>query len=385
MPRKLRLIVNALPLTTVNTGIGRYLRCLYQAMEHQHGSELDIRYFDGRQALPHMPDAPASVAGRSRLTKLLWSLPPAAGLAVRLAVHYKREIAFLRAAQGCDLYHEASFFPYRAPKGVKTIFTIHDLSLLRYPQFHPRERVLYSNLFFQRRLAQITRFLAVSEFTRREMEEVLAIDPSRVDITHNAIDPQQFFPSPFAVPGQSEPGGHGSPRIAGLAPGEPYFLFLGTNDPRKNPQVIPKALTESGLTIPLVLAGWSGWSAEACPNTRVIELGYVEESALAGLYSDALALIYPSLYEGFGLPVLEAMACGCPVLTTQASSLPEVGGPAALYLQDPADPQEMATALRRLATDPALRETMRSLGLEQARRFSWSASARNAMGAFQKA
>lgn len=371
--RKLRIIVNAIPLTAVNTGIGRYLRCLYESIEARYGDEVEIRYFDGKQALPVMPKPPASVAGRSRLTKLLWSLPPAAGLAVRLAMHAKREHAFIQAAKGCDIYHEAAFFPFRAPKGVKTVFTVHDLSLIRYPQFHPRERVLYFNLFFKRRLAQVARFLAVSEFTRSEMSTVLGIDPSRVDITYNAIDPLQFFPKP----GQSS--------IPGNPPGEPYFLFLGTNDPRKNPQVIPKALDASGLDIPLVLAGWSGWSKDGASNTRVIELGYVEETALAGLYSDALALIYPSIYEGFGLPVLEAMACGCPVLTAQASSLPEVGGPAGLYLQDPTDPQEMAQAMRRLASEQPLRDTMRRLGLEQARRFTWSASARCAMETFQKA
>lgn len=377
--RKLRLIVNAIPLTAVNTGIGRYLRCLYRSIEDQFAGEVDIRYFDGSRALPRMPAPPAGVAGRSRLTKLLWSLPPAVGLAVRLAMHAKRQRAFMQAARGCDVYHEAAFFPFRAPEGVRTVFTVHDLSLIRYPQFHPRERVLYFNLFFKRRLAQVSRFLAVSEFTRQEMCDVLGIDPGRVDITHNAIDPGQFFPTPAGS------GRSGGSHIPGIEPGEPYFLFLGTNDPRKNPQVIPKALAASGLDIPLVLAGWSGWSKEACPGARVVELGYVRENALAGLYSEALALIYPSIYEGFGLPVLEAMACGCPVLTARASSLPEVGGPAGLYLEDPSDPREMAAAMGRLATDPALRGAMRRLGLEQARRFSWSASARVALEAFQKA
>ena len=370
MPRKLKVIVNALPLTGVNTGIGRYLRCLYSHIEREFGQELSIGYFDGARVLGRMPEPAASVAGRSRLTKLLWKLPPLAGLAIRLAVHARREWAFRQAAIGYDLYHEAAFFPFLAPKGVKTVFTVHDLSLIRYPQFHPRERVLYFNLFFRRRLKQVARFLAVSEFTRREMADVLAIDPSRVDLTYNAIDPEQFSPRP------------GESRIPGLAPGESYFLFLGTNDPRKNPQVIPKALAASGLDIPLVLAGWCGWSREETAAGRVIELGYVPEDALAGLYSDALALVYPSLYEGFGLPVLEAMSCGCPVITANAASLPEVGGNACLYLQDPTDPGEMAQAMARLAADFGLREAMRSKGLSQATRFSWEDSAKAAVGAF---
>ncbi|MFP5220966.1 MAG: glycosyltransferase family 4 protein [Acidobacteriota bacterium] len=372
MSRPLKVIVNAVPLTGVNTGIGRYLRCLYDHIERAHGNEVSIGYFDGQRVLDRMPSPAASVAGRSRLTKLLWKLPPLAGLAVRLAVHARREWAFYQAAKGYDVYHEAAFFPFLAPKGVKTVFTIHDLSLIRYPQHHPRERVLYFDLFFKRRLRQVSRFLAVSEFTRREMAEVLGIDPALVGLTHNAIDPRQFHPRP------------GETRMPGLAPGEPYFLFLGTNDPRKNPQVIPKALAASGLDVTLALAGWSGWSQEEAAAGRVAELGYVPEESLAGLYSDALALVYPSLYEGFGLPVLEAMSCGCPVITADAASLPEVGGDACLYLSDPSDPIEMARAMILVASDPDLREDMRAKGLLQAKRFAWERSAQITIETFRQ-
>jgi len=372
MTRKARLIVNAVPLTGVNTGIGRYMRCLYTHIERLYPDTLEIGYFDGKRVLASMPEPSANVAGRSRLTSLLWKLPPLAGLAVRLAVHARRELAFLKAAKGYDLYHEAAFFPFRTPRGVKTVFTIHDLSLIRYPEHHPRERVLYFNMFFQRRLRQVSRYLAVSEFTRREMAEVLGIDQSLTGVTYNAVDPGQFRPRPGTV------------RIPGLAPGEPYFLFLGTNDPRKNPQVIPKALRLSGLDVPLVLAGFSGWSKEEAGQGRVIELGYVPEEDLAGLYSDALCLVYPSLYEGFGLPVLEAMSCGCPVITADAASLPEVGGDACLYLKTPSDPGEMARAMVRMAGEPRLREELRASGLARAGAFSWEASAHAAMASFRE-
>jgi len=371
MARAIRLIVNAVPLTGVNTGIGRYMRCLYSHLERLFPDELEIGYFDGSRVLPSMPEPSANVAGRSRLTTLLWRLPPLAGLAVRLAVHARRESAFRRAAKGYDLYHEAAFFPFAVPAGVRTVFTIHDLSLIRYPEHHPRERVLYFNMFFRRRLKQVSRYLAVSEFTRREMADVLGIDPALTGVTHNAIDAEQFHPRP------------GSSRIPGLAPGEPYFLFLGTNDPRKNPGVIPKALARSGLDVPLVLAGFSGWSMEETGPGRVLELGYVPEEDLAGLYSDALCLFYPSMYEGFGLPVLEAMSCGCPVITSNAASLPEVGGDACVYLDNPSDPGEMARAMALVAGDAALRAGLRARGLERAGAFSWEASARAAMETFQ--
>lgn len=370
MARKLKLIVNAVPLTGVNTGIGRYLRCLYASIERLYASEIEIAYFDGRRARPEMPAPTASVAGRSRITSILWRLPPAAALAARLIVHARRELAFYKAAQGFDAYHEAAFFPFLAPKGVKTAFTVHDLSLIRYPEHHPRERVMYFNLFFHRRLQRVSRFFAVSEFTRREMQDVLGIAPDRVDITYNAVDPARFRPRP------------GESRVPGTKPGEPYFLFLGTNDPRKNPQVIPPALAQSGLTVPLALAGWSGWSREETSGGRVMELGYVPDDDLPALYSNALALIYPSLYEGFGLPVLEAMSCGCPVITARAASLPEVGGEACLYLDDPTDPAEMARAMVRVASDSALSQSMRESGLVRAATFSWDESAHVAARAF---
>ena len=373
MSAMLKVVVNAIPLTAVNTGIGRYLRCLYTAIERDFGHEVRVGYFDGSRVLGSMPEPLADVAGRSRITSFLWNLPPAAALAARLAVQARRELAFYRAARGFDVYHEASFFPMTAPRGVKTVFTIHDLSLLRYPQHHPRERVMFFNLFFRRRLARVSRFLAVSEFTRGEMVKHLGLAPERIGLTHNAIDPDLFHPRP------------GASASLGLAPGQPYFLFLGTNDPRKNPQVIPKALARSGLDIPLVLAGWTGWGGESPAGARVIELGYVDDQALAGLYSDALALVYPSVYEGFGLPVLEAMACGCPVITSRSSSLPEVGGEACLYLEDPSDPDEMALALTALAGDPARRQAMRQAGLLRAKAFSWAVGAANAVTSFRTA
>ena len=118
--RQLRVLVNAVPLATVNTGIGRYLRCLYAAIERDYGRDLDIAYFDGKGVSSTPPQPPANLAGRSRLTSLLWKLPPAVGLAVRLARHWQREAVFYQAAKGYDLYHEAAFFPFRVPKIVAT-------------------------------------------------------------------------------------------------------------------------------------------------------------------------------------------------------------------------------------------------------------------------
>ncbi|OLN25089.1 hypothetical protein DVDV_3634 [Desulfovibrio sp. DV] len=367
--RKLRVIVNAVPLATVNTGIGRYLRCLYAALERGYGEQLDIAYFDGRTVSDTPPRPPENLAGRSRLTSLLWKLPPAVGLAVRLARHWQREAAFFQAAKGYDIYHEAAFFPFRVPAGVATVFTVHDLSLLTMPERHPAERVRYFNRYFHKRLPGVARFLAVSKYTKAEMVRLLGLDPARIRVTWNAHEPEVFHPVDASLP-------------AGVP--ERYFLFVGTNDPRKNLHVIPKALAAAGLSIPLVTAGWSGWSGERMEGTPPIEIGYCDDATLAALYSKALALVYPSIYEGFGLPVLEAMACRCPVVTTRLTSLPEVAGEAGIYLDAPSDPVSMGETLARVAGDDALRETSARLGLARSALFSWDETARRTVSEFEK-
>jgi len=370
--KKIRVIVNAIPLATVNTGIGRYLRCLYEQLERLYGDRLEIGYFDGRSVSAAAPAGPSNLGRRSRLTSILWKLPPTAALAVRLARHYQRESAFRKAAKGYDLYHEPAFFPFAAPDGVRTVFTVHDLSLITFPEHHPKERVRYFNMFFHKRAERAVHFLAVSAFTKAEMVSILGIPAGKITVTHNAHEPEVFHPRPEA-----------SLSFPGVTLPERFFLFVGTNDPRKNMHVIPKALAQSGLDIPLATVGWSGWSQERMEGAAPIELGYQGDAALAALYSRAEALVYPSIYEGFGLPVLEAMACGCPVVTSALSSLPEVGGDAAVYLQQPSDPGEMAGVLARVAGDAGLREAMRRRGLARAGMFSWEETARKTFAAFE--
>jgi len=300
---------------------------------------------------------------------LRWRLPPLAALGVRLARHWQRELAFWRAARDYDVYHEAAFFPFCVPRGVATVFTVHDLSLLTLPEHHPAERVRYFRMFFFKRLRAVSRYMAVSRFTKDEMVRVLGLDPGRIRVTWNAHEPEVFHPVDAPLP---------------AAAPQRYFLFVGTNDPRKNMHVIPKALAVSGLGVPLVTAGWSGWSRARMDGEPPIELGYADDAVLAALYSKALALVYPSMYEGSGLPVLEAMAGGCPVVTSSLSSLPEVAGEAGLYLDDPADPAAMAGALGRVAGDDGLRREMSRLGLARAARFSWEETARRTFEEFEK-
>lgn len=375
MTRPLRVVVNAVPMTNIHTGISRYMRCLYAELERLYPGELDIQYFDGRALSPTPPGGPRNEARWAKLVDLFWKLPAYPALAVRQALHWRRELLFRKLAQGFDLYHEAGFFPYRVPKGVRTLFTVHDLSVLRHPECHPKERVLYYKLFFKQRCGLADHFLAVSDFTKREMVAVLGTAAADISVGSEAHDAEAFKPQD---PDEVRRVRHK------LDVPEAYFLFVGSGDPRKNADVVPKALAAASVDTPLVWAGWSGWSQDAA-DERVVRLGYVSDTDLAALYAGARALVFPSSYEGFGLPVLEAMACGCPVLTTRGSSLPEVGGEAALYVDNPRDEAEVGAALARLDTDAGLRNSLREAGLARVLDFSWERAARETHDAFQLA
>lgn len=359
MPGKLKVIVNAIPLANVNTGIGRYIRSLYSEIESRFSDRIEIGYFDGSRVRSRMPDGPADLGRWSGLARLFWKLPPGLAYAVRRARHALLEHRFMKAARGYDVYHETAFFPFAAPPGTATVFTIHDLSLVRHPQWHPAERVRYFNAFFPRRLGLADAFIAVSEFTRNEMVELLGLRAGNIHVVLQGAA-RMFSP-------RTRDQVRRVRERRGLP--ERYFLFVGSGDPRKNAALIPRALQCAGLDIPLVSVGWSGWGGGG--GTGVIPLGFAPDEDLAALYSGALALVFPSGYEGFGLPVLEAMACGCPVVAANRASLPEVGGDAALWIEDLENPEELGRVLASLAEDETLRNKLSGLGLARARNFAW--------------
>ena len=237
MSSRIKILVNAFPMVNVNTGIGRYLRCLYEALEKGYGDRLEIGYFDGKRVSSTMPSGPKNMTRWSNLVSLYWRFPTYPALLLRLLFYFNQELHFRRIAWNFDVYHEAAFFPFLAPTHVKTVFTVHDLSLLRFPEHHTRERVLYSRLFFHRRCKRVERFLTDSFFIQKEMEAYLGINHENTTVTYLGYDPAVLYPrSTMEI--KDCLIRHGLP--------ERYFLFVGSGDPRKNMNIIPEALDRAG-------------------------------------------------------------------------------------------------------------------------------------------
>jgi len=269
-----------------------------------------------------------------------------------------------------------------------TVVTVHDLSFMRYPQAFPPMQRAYLRSQVRRSVRAARRVIAVSQATRQDVIELFRAPPERVDVVYNGVD-ASFCPAPAAEVEAFR-------RRAGLP--ERFILHLGTLEPRKNLVRLVQAFAQvrgnqaGQPPVKLVLAGGRGWDYDAIfaevarqgLEQEVLFPGYVADQELAWWYRAAALFIYPSLLEGFGLPVLEAMACGAPVITSNRSSLPEVAGEAAL-LVDPTAVDALAAALLRLLSDAGLAGELRSRGLAQAARFPWSRTAQETAAVYRRA
>ena len=274
--------------------------------------------------------------------------------------------------------------PLRA--GVPVVVTVHDLTFFTEPDAHNPVTATFFKSAIRTAARRATRLIVPSKATRDELVRVLGADPTRIDVAYHGVDHSLFHqPDPAQVQAVSD-------RL-GLH-GRPYVAYLGGLEPRKNvPALITGwAAAVADLADPpaLVLGGGSGWSEEvdeavaAVPaHLRLVRPGYLRFRDLPGFLGGALLVACPSRGEGFGLPVLEAMACGVPVLTTHRASLPEVGGDAVAYTEP--DAGSIHHAIRALLDDPARREALATAGYARSQEFTWAASAEAHLAAYQRA
>ena len=354
-------------------GLGRYAESLVRALSANIPEGLSLFYNREQgiaplEGLDHLPSKTVSLGYKP------WRMAVWLGQMAR--------IPFNRLVPGATLYHatEHLLMPLR---GVRTAMTVHDLIFRRLPEHHKALNRWYLNWTMPLYCRRADHIIAVSEATRRDLVLAYHLPPEKITVIHEAAAPH-FQP-------QSEEAQSRARRTYGLP--ERYLLYVGTIEPRKNLDRLLAAwapLYQSGDCPALVIVGRRGWlsdgffaALEACPaRAGVLLTGYVPDADLPAIYSAATAFVFPSLYEGFGLPPLEAMACGTPVICSNVSSMPEVVGDAALLI-DPDDVPSLQHALRRIIGESDLACELRAAGVSRAAAFSWRRVADETIAVYQ--
>jgi glycosyltransferase involved in cell wall biosynthesis len=373
----IRLAVNAMPLRSPLTGIGQYTLNLFRALVES--GEIDAHFFYGSHWASEI--VPAHSAAIDTVKKAVKRFVPYPYAVTRLA----QSVAFARGVwrHKPQVYHEPNYMllPFRG----RAVTTFHDLSALHMPELHPADRIGHWRRHLQGTLARADHFLTDSEFVRQELIHELKIEPARVTTAHIGVS-HEFAPRTAA---QTAP----ALQKHQLTHGQ-YLLAVGTLEPRKNLATallayaaLPPALQAE---YPFVVAGQEGWKNEALTATianlkahgHLRFLGFVDQADLPSLYAGARAFVFPSLYEGFGLPLAEAMASGVPTVTSTASCLPEIAGDGALQV-GATDIDAMAQALSQVLDDAAVRGALLTSGVAQAARFTWQSCAQKTLNVYR--
>jgi glycosyltransferase involved in cell wall biosynthesis len=350
-------------------GMGQYARGLLQAMAKADPGSEYLVFALGRSTrlgtppvlAPNVSYRVRPVSGRVHERLLLAGLSPPMELLV---------------GRRPDICIWPNFVSWPTLPGVGNVVVIHDLGFLLHSQFMTSHDRDYYSILVPRALRRADRVIAVSSNCKRELCEHLAVPAERIAVVPPAIEPGRFHP-------RSEEEIERVTQAHGVR--GPYILYTGTVEPRKNLvsllnayAALPQALRDA---FTLVLAGGQGWldgdirrRLDELSTMRIITTGYVSDADLPALYSGARLFVYPSLYEGFGMPPLEAMACGVPVITSNNSSLPEVVGDAGVMVSA-TDIDELSSAIERVLTDEDLAAAMRTRGLLRAAHLTWAHSA----------
>ena len=373
----MRVAFNATALLSPMTGIGQYAFHLAQGLQQQADIDLDLFYGSGWHRDLRTEPLPHIVSLKSLVRRFVPS-----SYEVSRVLQQKFFTSGTRQAMN-DVYHEPNFLAFRFDG--PSVITVHDLSWIRHPDMHPVERVRAMNKYFQPGLERASIILTDSEFVKRELIGVFGMKPERIKPVLLGVEPlfrPQSSSETMAVLTQHQ-----------LTHGH-YLLAVGTLEPRKNLQVALRAYMQLPAsfrkTYPLVLVGMKGWQAseleqEIAPLVnagQVRRLGYLPREDLATIIAGATTLIYPSIYEGFGLPPLEAMACGVPTIVSNVSSLPEVVGDTGLLI-DPYDVGGLAHAIQTLVESPGMCQELGQKALQRSATFTWARCVDQTLEAYQ--
>lgn len=367
--KKLRIGVDIRPFYEPLTGVGWYLYYLLHELAKAEGVELYL--FGDARVTDEGPRLHVDLPANAKLCTFdLRGLP---GSRLSRPITAGAYVAWIALAD-CDVLFGANFFLPRLHSAVakRRVITVHDLTYKRYPELVQKETLANLERQMMREIALADAIVCVSQSTRRELLHFYDVDPARAVAIHSGL----------GRPAMSEP-------FAGLP--ARYILFVSTIEPRKDLGTLIDAyerLRDSGAYDgSLVVVGKVGWKAqELVARLRgpgIMHLDYVRASQLATIYERAEAFVFPSVYEGFGFPLLEAMARGVPSIAARSSSLPEIGGDAALFFE-PRDVDVLVAQLRRVLGDAALRDDLARRGRERAAEFRWERAAAETLNVFRR-
>ncbi len=372
-----------------NGGISRYIRYLLTELANQHGQHEYTIFVNGPEVVERLKevvgkDEPGR-SGQTQITYVPVSWPESKPIS-RVAWEQLKLPALLREKR-IDVFHSpANVLPERLPHSCAGVVTLHDLAFLRYPHVLTRSKRVYHRTFSMRSLQRATMIIANSNSTKQDAIELAGISANHIRTVYPCID-ERFSNVVYDEDIQSFRQAHG------LTMG--YLLYLGTLEPRKNITTLIDAYAQLrssyGREEKLVLAGGKGWLYDSIFQ-KVQELGLESEVIFPGFVSDAEQLlwyhsasvfVYPSLYEGFGMPVTEALACGVPVVTSNVSSLPEAGATLALTV-DPHDTKAMAGTINQALTDEVVRLRCRTQANSMAQQFSARTMAEQTIAVYEQ-
>ena len=395
--RPLSIAMNATAMLSPLTGVGRYVKELSSALVRQG---VDVCYFNGYQWVDTPPQAVTNdhISTATKDVNAGFSTGPAYRFFRQLirrapgTLYSSRMLQQRRFAKGLDLrnpppalYHEPNYLAFRT--SIPSVVTAHDASWVRYPETHPLDRIRMMERYLPAALNRAQRVIVDSDFVAREMHEIFSVPYERMRTV------------PLGVSAAFQPLSSSATQAAcqrlGVEHGR-YVLSVGTLEPRKNLLTLIQAYrampSELTTRYPLAIAGIQGWrhknvdheisALERAGKLRL--LGHVDEADLPALYAAAAVFAYPSFYEGFGLPPLEAMKSGVPVVVADCSSLPEVVGDAGKRVA-PHDVDALAETLRNMLEDQALRERMGAASLERASHFTWDKCAQQTLDVYLEA
>jgi glycosyltransferase involved in cell wall biosynthesis len=365
-----------------STGVGLYAKNLTRAASK---IESDVNFEIVRHWLPFKHFTAPLPANNHLSYRLVKWFPPMVYYQV-----FKRLDWFLPydliAMKHYDSILFFNFIAYPVRKKTKSIIVVHDLSFIYFPQFAQAKNLKYTTKLMKRSIKRASHIITISENSKKEIMDYYKIDNSNISIVPNGIDHQVFYPRTTS-------------EISKAAkkyklPKE-YIYFHGTIEPRKNIDGILDAYSSLAQTVRdkygLVISGGKGWNDEAiykkiehlkAKGYDIVLPGYIDGPDLPAVYSGASIFVFPSFYEGFGVPPLEAMACGVPVISSNNSSLPEVVGDAALQIEA-SDISAIAKSIERILTDSSLATTLRKKGFVNAKKFSWDNSAKKLLSVLE--